>query len=113
MTGVRAAFTAASIALAALTCACTTAGTAPPTAAAGGSGVTAPGFSLPGAADCAGEIARTRKVIANDLSTGHVTRPVHDRFAAELDRAAAACSAGREAEASRMVRATKARFGYS
>lgn len=112
----RPAITGLAAALAALlAAACTPTAKAPPSVAAAGSasGVTAPGFSLPEGGGCAGEIARYRAVIANDLATGHVNRGVHDRIGAELDRAAGACSAGRDAEAVRQVRATKSRFGYS
>ena len=80
-----------------------------PTAAAG---VTPSTFRLPEGSGCTGEVGRYRAVMANDLETGHVTRAVHDRVVAELDRAASACSAGRDAEAVRMVHATKAKFGY-
>jgi hypothetical protein len=43
---------------------------------------------------------------------GHVNRSVHARVVRELDRASAACAAGRDAEAQVMIRATKSRYGY-
>jgi hypothetical protein len=89
---------------------CTQAGAPEPSAAA--AGVTPSGFALPAGSGCAGEIARYRAVVDNDLATGHVDRSVHARIAAELDRAAASCTAGRDAEAVRMVAATRSRFGY-
>jgi hypothetical protein len=61
---------------------------------------------------CGGEIARFRSVVARDLASGDVNRTVHDRIMGELNRAAAACAAGRDAEAAGVVRATKQRFGY-
>ena len=50
--------------------------------------------------------------MANDLATGHVNKAVHARVSAEIDGAAAACAAGRDAEARRMIHATKLRHGY-
>lgn len=85
----------------------------PPQApAASASNITSPGFKLPEGAGCSGEIARTRAVIDNDLSTGNVDKSVHDRFVADLGKASAACAAGRDGEALRLAEATKARFGY-
>ncbi len=81
-------------------------------APAPGSGATSAAFRLPDGAGCAGEVARFRAVIDNDLATGHVARSVHGRMAAEVDGAGAACSAGRDAEAARLIASTKGRFGY-
>jgi hypothetical protein len=67
---------------------------------------------LASAGGCAGEIARYRAMMANDLATGHVAKSVHTRVTAEIDRAAAVCAAGRGVEAARMIEATKARYGY-
>ena len=61
---------------------------------------------------CAGEIARFRAVMANDLATGNVGRPVHDRIARDLDRAGTACSAGMTIEALAILRLAKAQNGY-
>ena len=74
--------------------------------------MTPSGFAMPAGSGCAGEIGRYRAVVDNDLATGHVNRSVHGRIAAELDRASASCAAGRDAEAVRMVTATKPRYGY-
>jgi hypothetical protein len=51
-------------------------------------------------------------VMSNDLSMGHVTQSVYNRVDRELAQAEAACAAGRDAEAVRLVNATKARHGY-
>jgi hypothetical protein len=75
-------------------------------------GVTPSGFAMPAGSGCTGEIGRYKAVVDNDLATGHVNRSVHARIAAELDRASASCAAGRDAEAVRMVTATKSRYGY-
>ncbi len=61
---------------------------------------------------CNGEIGRYRAVMSNDLATGHVNRSVYNRVDQEIAQAEAACAAGRDAEAIRMVNATKARHGY-
>ena len=74
--------------------------------------VTPASFRMPDGSGCRGEIARYRAVISNDLAMGHVNQSVYSRVDREIGRAEAACAAGRDAEAQRMVRATKARHGY-
>jgi len=64
------------------------------------------------AAGCAGEVSAYRAVMENDRATGHVAESVYRRVEGEIERAAEACAAGREADAVRMLNATKARFGY-
>ncbi|MCB8821274.1 hypothetical protein [Microvirga rosea] len=81
----------------------------PPPAAAS---ITPSGFRMPEGTGCQGEIARFRAVMSNDLSMGHVNQSVYSRVDKELDQADSACAAGRDAEAVRMVNATKARHGY-
>jgi hypothetical protein len=78
----------------------------------GPSATASAGLRLPTGSGCAGDIGEFRAVLANDRQTGHVNRTVYDRAMAELDRAAAACAAGRDSEAVRLVRATKQRYGY-
>jgi hypothetical protein len=85
---------------------------APPPAPSAAAGVTPSTFRLPEGTGCAGEIARYRAVMDNDLAAGHTTAAVHGRVATEINAAAAVCSAGRDAEATRMVVATKTKFGY-
>ncbi|KAA2235179.1 hypothetical protein [Salinarimonas soli] len=84
----------------------------PATIGATPAGVTPGSFQLPAGGGCSGDVAQFRAVIDNDLATGNVAQSVHGRVAREIDGAAAACSAGRSADASRMIAATKARFGY-
>lgn len=83
-----------------------------PAPAPGGASVTPSGFSMPEGSGCGGEIARYRAVMSNDLAMGHVGQSVYDRVEREIDQAEAACAAGRDAEAVRMINATKARHGY-
>lgn len=61
---------------------------------------------------CKGEIARYRAIMDNDLAMGHVNKSVYDKVDREIGQAEAHCGAGRDAEATRMVEATKARHGY-
>jgi hypothetical protein len=67
---------------------------------------------MAGSTGCNGEISRYRAVMSNDLATGHVNQSVYNRVDREIAQAEAACAAGRDAEAIRMVNATKARHGY-
>ncbi len=85
---------------------------AAPQPAAYRSPVTPSGFKLPEGAGCAGEIARYRAVMDNDKRTGHVGDKVYDVIGEEINGAEAACSAGNEAQAISLVRASKARHGY-
>jgi hypothetical protein len=77
-----------------------------------GTSVTPSSFRMPEGSGCRGEIARYRAVMSNDLAMGHVNQSVYNRVDRDIGQAEAACAAGRDAEASRMVRATKARHGY-
>lgn len=71
--------------------------------------------ALPAAAQapaCAGTIEPFRRAVESDVATGNLNRSVYNRIKPEIDRAVAACSAGRDADAVRMINATKGRFGY-
>ncbi len=67
---------------------------------------------MPGGAGCTGQIGRFRTVIENENRVGQVSPSVYSRLDADVSRAEAACAAGRDAEAQRMLAATKARYGY-
>ncbi|WP_159731709.1 hypothetical protein [Methylosinus sp. Ce-a6] len=69
-------------------------------------------FRPPEGSGCAGAIARYRAIMDNDLAMGHVNQGVYATIRSEIDAAAAACSAGRNAEAVALIRASKARHGY-
>ncbi|KLK93477.1 hypothetical protein AA309_09210 [Microvirga vignae] len=69
-------------------------------------------FRMPDGSGCQGEIARYRAVMSNDLAMGHVNQTVYNRVDREIGQAEAACAAGRDAEAQRMINATKNRHGY-
>ena len=84
-----------------------------PLAACNETASTAPaGVQASAGGGCRGEIAGYRAVMSNDLSMGHVNQSVYNRVDRELAQAEAACAAGRDAEAVRLVNATKARHGY-
>ncbi len=74
--------------------------------------VTPPNFQLPEGGDCNAEIARYRAIQSNDLAMGHVAKSVHDQIAREIDAAEKTCSAGQDAKAKAMIRASKVRHGY-
>ena len=74
--------------------------------------VTPSGFRMPEASGCKGEVERYRAVMNNDLAMGQVNQPVYNQVDREIGQAEAACAAGRDAEAVRMVSASKARHGY-
>lgn len=76
------------------------------------SNVTPPDFTLPEGSGCSGAIARYRAILDNDLATGHVERSVYEKIQGEIAQASSVCSAGREAQAVALVRASKARHGY-
>jgi hypothetical protein len=84
--------------------------TAPP--AYSGSNITPSNFRMPDGAGCSGDVARWQAVQDNDLSTGNVNQSVYNQIKVDIDRASAACQAGRSAEASSIVRASRARHGY-
>lgn len=77
-----------------------------------GAGVTPVGFALPAASGCAGEVARFRAVMDNDLATGHVAPAVHARVVARIDAAGAKCGAGQDGAARAEIAATRRAFGY-
>ncbi|MBB2959961.1 hypothetical protein [Methylobacterium sp. R2-1] len=74
---------------------------------------TAPTVSaLPTGSGCGPTIARTQAIVAGDVKTGDLSAAVGTRFSADLDKAAGACTAGREGEAMSLLAAAKARYGY-
>jgi hypothetical protein len=77
-----------------------------------GVSITPSNFKLPEGAGCTGDIARFRAIQANDLETGHTTKPVYDQIEGEMKKAEAMCAGGNSGGASAYVRATKSRFGY-
>ena len=74
--------------------------------------VTPSGFRMPEGSGCKGEIDRYRAVMSNDLAMGHVNQSVYNQVDREIGQAEAACAGGRDAEAVRMVNASKSRHGY-
>lgn len=85
-------------------CTQTSGSSAPPAVAAAVPAPAGPG--------CSGEVARFRAVIDSDNATGNVNASIYKRMAADVDRAASVCAAGREGEAHASLSATKRRYGY-
>jgi hypothetical protein len=85
--------------------------TASSPAPAGTSGMLS-SFRGPEGVACKGEIDRYRAVMSNDLAMGHVNQSVYNRVERDIAQAETACAAGQDAEAIRLVNATKARHGY-
>ncbi len=83
-----------------------------PASAPASTSVTPSGFRMPEGSGCKGEVDRYRAVMSNDLAMGHVNQSVYNRVDREIAQAEAACAGGRDAEAVRMINATKARHGY-
>ena len=69
-------------------------------------------FHMPEGSGCAGDVARWQAVQENDYSSGNIGLPIYHKIQAEISQAAAACSAGHDAQASAMVRQSRARHGY-
>jgi hypothetical protein len=74
--------------------------------------VTPSDFKLPEGSGCAGVIARYRAIMENDLAMGHVNQGVYNQIQSEIGAAENTCSAGQDARATTLVRASKARHGY-
>ena len=70
------------------------------------------GFELPEARGCSGEVARWQAIQENDYHSGNIGLPVYHRIQNEIAQAAEACQAGRDAQATAMIHASKARHGY-
>ena len=67
---------------------------------------------MPEGEGCAGDVARWKAVQDNDYASGNIGLKIYHQIAAEIDRADAACRAGRDGEASRMVHDSRHRHGY-
>ena len=64
------------------------------------------------AATCGSTIAEFEATTAGDAARGNLNKAVHRRIAADLVHVKSACSAGRDAEATRALAAIKSRYGY-
>ena len=71
-----------------------------------------PSLLLTAGDGCSGVIARYRAVQDNDLSMGHVAKSVYAQIKREIEAAEQVCSAGQDAKATAMIRASQARHGY-
>ena len=69
-------------------------------------------FHMPEGSGCSGDVARWAAVQDNDYRSGNIGLPIYHKIQNEISQAAAACSAGQDAKASAMVRASRSRHGY-
>lgn len=69
-------------------------------------------FHMPEGAGCTGDVARWAAIQDNDYRSGNIGLPIYHKIQSEISQAAEACSAGRDAQASAMVRSSRARHGY-
>lgn len=69
-------------------------------------------FRLPEGAGCSGEVARWQAIQDNDYRGGNIGLPIYHRIQNEIAQAAAACSAGHDAQATAMIHASRSRHGY-
>lgn len=67
---------------------------------------------LPEGAACTAELERFQTILRSDVEKGYINRPVYEQVQPELKTAAEACAAGRDAEARKLVQASKKRYGY-
>ena len=74
--------------------------------------VTPDNFKMPSGEGCAGDIARYRAVMSNDLSMGHVAKSVYNQVEKEIAEADSQCAAGHEALARATIVASRKRHGY-
>ena len=74
--------------------------------------VTPDNFTMPSGEGCAGDVARYRAIMANDLSMGHVAKSVYNQIVKEIAEADSQCAAGHEAQARAMIVASRKRHGY-
>jgi len=94
---------------AALLAGCNASGPPPAPAAPASTSVTPSNFTMPTGSGCAGDIARYRAVVDNDLAMGHVAQSVYNQITKEIAGAQDACSAGKDAQARAMISASQQR----
>ncbi len=105
-------------ALGALLAGCNTTTTPAPTASAPAPSAyatqsyTPPSFAMPAGTGCAADIARWQAIQNNDYASGNIGLSVYNQIKQEIAAARAVCSAGRDAEASAMIAASRKRHGY-
>jgi hypothetical protein len=74
--------------------------------------VTPDNFKMPSGEGCAGDVARYRAIMDNDLAMGHVAKSVYNQIEKDIGEADAQCAAGHEAQARATVVASRKRHGY-
>jgi len=74
--------------------------------------VTPDNFKMPNGEGCAGDVARYRAIMDNDLSMGHVAKSVYKQIENDIAEADSQCAAGHEAQARATIVASRKRHGY-
>ena len=74
--------------------------------------VTPDSFKMPAGEGCAGDVARYRAIMDNDLSMGHVAKSVYNQIEKDIGEADSQCAAGHEAQARATIVASRKRHGY-
>ena len=74
--------------------------------------VTPDNFKMPTGEGCAGDVARYRAIMDNDLSMGHVAKSVYNQIEKDIAEADGQCAAGHEAQARATIVASRKRHGY-
>jgi hypothetical protein len=72
----------------------------------------APEVALPAGAACSNAIERWRAVLDNDYRTGYLDPSVYASAERDVATEQSACAAGRDADALRLVAASRRRHGY-
>ena len=85
---------------------------APPPSAYATQSYTPQSFAMPSGTGCAADVARWQAIQNNDYASGNISLPVYNQIKQEIAAASAVCSAGRDAEASSMIEASRKRHGY-
>jgi hypothetical protein len=67
---------------------------------------------LPDGVGCTSDLVQFQTILTSDVETGFINRPVYDEVETALKTAAQACAEGRDAQARKLVQATKKRYGY-
>ncbi len=69
-------------------------------------------FHLPEGSGCSGAVARWQAIHSNDYASGNIGLSVYRQIQSEIAAAAAACSAGRDAQARALVASSRRPPGY-
>lgn len=75
-------------------------------------GYTPPDFQMPEGSGCAGDIARWQAIQGNDYSGGNIGLKVYNQIQNEIAQAVTLCQEGKDAQARKLIAASRSRHGY-